>query len=302
MIEAWIPVTLAAAFFQNLRSAVQKHLKGSVGTLGSAYARFVFALPLSAAYLLAVHHLGAERVPDLHARFLLYCLLGGVCQILFTVFLLWLFSFRSFAVGTTFSKLEVVMVAALGALILGDQLNGFATAAIALSAAGVLALTMGQSGLGTGDLAAGLLSRPTAIGLASAAWLGASVVFFRGAALSLDHPGVVYPAAVTLFVSLTMQTLIMGAWLLISDRDELYRVFRHWRWTGLVGIAGALASIGWFTAFTMQNASYVRALGQVELVFTFFATTRVFREPVSGKELAGIFMVVSAILLILLAA
>ncbi len=28
VFEAWIPLTIAAAFFQNLRSALQKHLKG----------------------------------------------------------------------------------------------------------------------------------------------------------------------------------------------------------------------------------------------------------------------------------
>ena len=31
-----------------------------------------------------------------------------------------------------------------------------------------------------------------------------------------------------------------------------------------IGACGMLASVGWFTAMTLQNASYVRAVGQVE--------------------------------------
>jgi len=63
-----------------------------------------------------------------------------------------------------------------------------------------------------------------------------------------------------------------------------------------------LASIGWFTAFTLQNASYVRALGQIELLFTFLVTTRVFRESVSRLEYAGCAMIVSGILVLLIGA
>ena len=58
--------------------------------------------------------------------------------------------------------------------------------------------------------------------------------------------------------------------------------------------------IGWFTAFTIQNASYVRALGQVELIFTFLATTLFFKEKVSRTELIGIVMVAGGIVLLLL--
>ena len=69
---------------------------------------------------------------------------------------------------------------------------------------------------------------------------------------------------------------------------------------GAPGLPALLASIGWFTAFTIQNASYVRALGQVELVFTFAATVVVFRETVSTMESAGIVLVVAGIVVLLL--
>jgi len=163
MPEIWIPITLAAAFLQNIRSALQKHLQGRLSVCGAAYSRFVYALPVAAVYLWGLHAFGLP-LPTPNARFLIYCLLGGVCQILFTVFLLWMFSFRSFAVGTTFSKLEVIMVALLGAVLLGDSLNAFAVAAIVISAAGVVALSAAQSDLTFGALRRGLNRKSTAIG------------------------------------------------------------------------------------------------------------------------------------------
>ena len=41
-VELWIPITIGAAFFQNLRSALQKHLKGGSAT-GATFSRFAYA-------------------------------------------------------------------------------------------------------------------------------------------------------------------------------------------------------------------------------------------------------------------
>ena len=66
------------------------------------------------------------------------------------------------------------------------------------------------------------------------------------------------------------------------------------------GLAGTLTSIGWFTAFTLQNAAYVRAVGQIELIFTFAASIFFFKEKTSRMELAGIALVMIAIVAIIL--
>ena len=300
-MELWIPITIAAAFLQNLRSALQKHLKGRLSTSGAAYARFLYAWPLALAYLAGLHWGVGLALPAPNWLFLAYCLLGGLSQILFTVVLLWMFSFRSFAVGTTFSKLEVIMVAGLGALILGDGLSWVAGLAILLSATGVVALSMDQTRLTLRALFGGLAEKPTLIGLLCAGLLGASVVFFRGASLSLGHDNLAMAAGYTFAVSVVLQTLMMGAWLAWREPGEIAKVLRHWRWAAPVGVAGALGSVCWFTAFTYQNAAYVRALGQIELVFTFIATVAFFREKVSRLEVAGILLVVGAILLLVLA-
>jgi len=300
-MELWIPITIAAAFLQNLRSALQKHIKGRLSTLGAAYSRFVYAWPLALAYVLGLNGIGGLLFPEPNGLYLIYCLLGAVTQILFTVVLLWMFSFRSFAVGTTFSKLEVVIIAVLGALILGDGVGAVAALAILLSAVGVVCLSMDQANLTLRGLASGLADKPTLIGLLCAGLLGASVVFFRGAALALGHDNFVMAAGYTLALALVLQTVIMGLFLVWREPGQIGAVLRHWRWAAPAGIAGALCSVCWFTAFTLQNAAYVRAVGQIELVFTFLASVVFFREKVSRLEISGILLVVGAILLLLLA-
>lgn len=301
-MEAWIPITIFAAFFQNLRSALQKHLKGKLSDTGAAYVRFVYALPFVVCFLLIINQGFGFDLPKLNAKFLFFCLVGGVCQILFTVLLLWMFSFKSFAVGTTFSKLEIIAVAILGMLIVGDPLNNFAWLAIVLSAIGLVCLSLGQAQISVANLINKLGDKPTLIGLASALFLGGSVVFFRGASLSLAHQPILMAATFTLAVSLVIQTTLMTCWLMVREPGEITRVIKNWRWAGAVGIAGSLASVGWFLAFTMQNASYVRALGQIELIFTFLVTTVIFRERVTPSEYLGTALIASGIVLLLLKA
>ena len=299
MFELWVPITIAAAFMQNVRSALQKHLTGRLSTLGAAYVRFLYAWPFAVIYVVALHGWGGMALPEPNGVFLLYSVLGGLAQIIFTALLMWLFSFRNFAVGTTYSKTEIVQVAILGFLILGDTLSGAAAIAIAVAVTGVVALSVGRTRIAVTSLFTTLIDKPTLIGLASGAFLGASVVFFRGAALALGHDGFVMAAAYTLAVSVVIQTVIMGVFLAFREPGTLRDVFVHWRWSLAVGIAGMLASTAWFAAFTLQNAAYVRALGQIELVFTFAVSQFLFRERTNRIEVIGIVLVIAAILILI---
>ncbi len=300
MIALWIPVTIAAAFLQNLRSALQKAIKGRLSTTGAAYARFFYAWPLALVYLYGLSAFGGYEIPRINAGFLIYCVLGGLCQILFTVVLLWMFSFRSFAVGTTFSKLEVILIAVLGAVLLGDTVTPVAVFAIAVGAVGTVILAMTETRLTLGGLVRGLGEKATAVGLLCAALLGASVVFVRGAVLMLPDTPFIMAASFALAVTLVFQTVVMGAWFLVWDRAELGRVITEWRRAAPVGVAGMLGSVCWFTAFALENAAYVRAVGQIELIFTFIASVFVFGERVTRSELAGIGLIAAAILMIVL--
>jgi len=300
MIELWIPLTIAGAFFQNLRSALQKHLKAHLSTAGATYVRFFYAWPFSLLYLWGLMHFGGFELPRLNTLFFIYCVLGGASQILFTFLLVWLFSFRNFAAGTIYSKTETVQVAVLGLLILGDPLSIGAVIAIFVSLIGVLALSVAETRITFGNLVTSLYGKTTLIGLACGASLGASVVFFRGAALALGGEGFLMQAATALTVAVVIQTITMGIYLALREPGQLKAVLVHWRPSLSVGVAGALASICWFSAFTLQNAAYVRALGQIELVFTILISTIFFREKIKSLELVGIFFIVAGILILIL--
>lgn len=299
-MELWIPITVAAAFMQNARSALQKHLKGRLTTLGATYVRFLYAAPFALLYVAVLNGAGGKALPEPNGMFLLYAALGGVSQIVFTGLLMWLFSFRNFAVGTTFSKTEVVQIAILGFLIIGDTLSALAALAIGIAAIGVMVLSAGQTNITARSLLTSLAEKATLIGLASGAFLGASVVFFRGASLALGHDDFVMAAAFTLAVALIIQTVVMGLYLAVREPGTLKAVFVHWRWSLAVGVAGVLASIGWFTAFTLENAAHVRAVGQIELIFTFIASIFFFGEKSNRAEVAGILLVAAGIVMLIL--
>jgi len=292
-LALWIYLTIGAAFLQNLRSVLQKHLKGRLSTLGATFARFVFAAPL-AVFLVAVLLWQGAPMPQPDLRFLSFAALGGVSQILATAALVHMFGMRNFAVGTTFSKTETIQAALFGALVLGDPVSSGAMVAIVVALAGVGLISTPDG------LRGGLFNRGAALGLASGAAFGVSAVSYRAASLSLPTGDFLIRAVFTLACVTLFQTVGMALWLRWREAGQITKVFVHWRVALWVGVAGGLASVGWFSAMTLQNAAYVRALGQVELLFTFAASVLVFHERARRREVTGIALIALGIATLLL--
>ena len=251
----WIPITIAAAFFQNLRSALQKHLKGQLSDIGATTTRFFYAWPFAIVYLFAILEYSDASLPGLNAEFWIFLVLGSLSQIFFTFLLIWLFSFRNFAVGNTFSKTETAQIAFLGFILLGDSLSLSAIFAIIFSVFGVLMLSAGKAGLSLSNLFRDVSEKSTLLGLASGFFLGASVVFFRGASLALDGENSFVNAATSVAFSTSLQTLLLCLYLRFKERGEISKLFRYWKKVGMVSLVSILGSICWFTAFTIENAS-----------------------------------------------
>ena len=299
-MELWVPITLAAAFMQNLRSALQKHLKGTLSTSGVTFCRFVYAAPLALVYVAALGEGYGFEWPDPSPRFALFAMLGGITQITATALLVYLFSLRNFAVGTTYSKTETVQTAVFGLVILGEPVSSLAAVAIVISLVGVMSISVAKSHLTLRNLFVGLTGRAAFIGMLSGTFFGLSAVAYRAAALSLGGEGFLMQAGFTLACVVVFQTAVMAVWIRVREPGELTRVFRGWRVASLVGVAGMIGSVGWFTAMTLENAAYVRAVGQVELVFTFIASYFFFRERSTALEIAGILLIVAGIVTLLL--
>ncbi len=300
MTLLWIPLTIAAAFLQNVRSALQKHLKGKLGTTGATFVRFGYGFPFALLYLAGLATFTDLPVPDLNGRFIIIVMIGGLAQIAGTAFLVSLFDKRNFAVGTTYSKTETVQAAVFGIVFLGEVVSLNAAIGILVSLAGVIAISAARGEAGLRAIVTSWTDRPALIGLASGAAFGIAAVSYRGASLSLGGEGFIMQASVTLAFVLVFQTLVMAAYMAVREPAELRASFAAWRVAIWVGLSGAVGSIGWFTAMTIQQAALVRALGQIELVFTIASSTLVFRERILRMELIGIILVVAGILILIL--
>ena len=299
-MELWVPITLAAAFMQNLRSALQKHLKGSLSTSGATFCRFIYAVPLALAYVALLGEGFGFEWPDPNPRFALFAMVGGVTQITATALLVYLFSLRNFAVGTTYSKTETVQAAVFGLVILGEPVSLAAAIAIGISLVGVMLISVAKSRLTLRNLFLGWTGRAAFIGVLSGTFFGLSAVAYRAASLSLGGEGFLMQAAFTLACVVVFQTAVMAVWIRLREPGELSRVIGCWRVASLVGVSGMLGSAAWFTAMTLENAAYVRAVGQIELVFTFIASYFFFRERSTALELVGIVSIVAGIVILLL--
>lgn len=300
MFELWIPITIAAAFLQNLRSALQKHLKGRLSTSGATFARFGYGFPVALLYVVFLHYAIGFPFSSPNVEFFLWTALGGASQIGATALLVYLFGLRNFAVGTAYSKTETVQAAMFGAVFLGDSLSWPAVLAIMISLVGVMAISLAKSGGGFTNLVQAFTQRTTVIGLASGALFGISAVAYRGGSLSLEAPHFLMQAGYTLVWATAMQSIAMLIYIRIREPGQLTQIAKAWKVASIVGAAGALGSVGWFTAMTIQNVAYVRALGQIELVFTFIASVFFFHEKSTRAEVIGIILIVAGILLLLL--
>lgn len=299
-MPVWIIATLFAAFVQNLRFLLQRHLRvTTLSTMGATWARFAFATPFVALALGLWLALTGQEMPSPTPAFWAYAISGAMAQMLATACVVALFGRRNFAVGVTLSKTEVILTALIGLIVLGEAVSGPVIAAILLGFVGVILLSDPPKGAAGLKLRARIFNAASGFGLLSGILFGISAVTYRGATLSLVGGDEVLRAATALLTATCIQTVTLGLWLALRERGQILFVFRAWRVSGLVGLTSTLSSLGWFTAFALQTAAYVKALGQIELVFTYLFSVFWLRERSSPKEIAGFALLVLSLLLIL---
>ncbi|UOA24020.1 hypothetical protein DSM110277_02455 [Sulfitobacter pontiacus] len=299
--DLWILVTLAAAVFQTGRFMLQKYLAtATLSAAGATFSRFLYSAPFILLGLVAYLAFSATPLPPLGPGFWAHGLVGGMAQILATVCVVLLFKQRNFAVGITFKKTEVILTVLVGWIILGEGVSATGFAAIALGVVGLLLLSGGAEA--KGFHLRDLRNRAAGLGIASGALFAVSAVSYRGASLAVQTDLPVLRAGVTLAAVVTMQSLIMAVYLRLREPGQIRDVWRARRvavWIGLTSMGGSLC---WFIAFTLQNAAYVKALGQVELILSVAASTLFFREKISPREAAGMAVLIASILMLVMVA
>ena len=297
--DLWIIATLCAATFQTIRFTLQKILAdGNLSPLGATYSRFIFAAPLIVLLSLIFFATTDISIPYLKGQFLLYAVGGGLAQILATVCVILVFKSRNFAVGITLKKTEVILTAFVGLILIGEGVSPISMSLICLGGLGVFFLSKKVAFVDRSSQS--FLNKSAMYGLLSGLLFAISAVCYRSATLSVVSDLVYLRSGFTLLIVILSQSFIMTIWLALFEPGQIKLVWLERRKGFWVGVTSLSGSFFWFTAFTLQNAAYVKAVGQIELILSLLITTLFFKEQVLRREILGMLLIgVSAIGLIL---
>jgi drug/metabolite transporter (DMT)-like permease len=288
----WVVFTLLAATAQTFRNATQRSLTDRLGTVGATHIRFLFGLPFGLVFLLVVAAVTGDLVaPTIGA--LAWTVVGALTQIGATALMLAAMRERSFVVTIAYTKTEPVQVALFAVVFLGEHISALATTAVLVATAGVLVLSWPSRAAREA-----FSWRPALLGVASAALFALAAVGFRGGILALGTPDYVAAATETLAVSLTVQTILLSAWLMLRRPDEIRAVLAAWRPSLPAGFLGAFASQMWFLAFALQAAAPVRTLGLVEILIAGMVSRRLFAQAPGPRDVIGMALVVAGVALL----
>lgn len=287
----WIFFTFLAAFMQSWRNAFQSRLAGDVKTAGVTLARFIWASPLAALYLITLYHIEPVELPSFSHTFIGFIVGAAVMQILATALMVKLFKFNNYAVGAGLAKSEALVAAVLGMLFFGTHLNVLGWIGVLLGGIGVFMLSA-QGGFRQ-------LSLPTILlGLGSGSAFALTSLWVREASLALGLP-FPHSAAWVLLLVISLQTLLLVGYLFARDINTLKALWSKPKLTLLTSISSCIGSMGWFSAMSLQAVPYVKTLGQVEIFFTMLISIFWLRQRVRIKDGLGLVLVALAAVLVM---
>jgi drug/metabolite transporter (DMT)-like permease len=300
MISPWVASTVFAALLQCWRTALQQKLRGQLSVNAAGVVRYLYGVPVGLALLLGYGAMTGGATPALSAWIVLLCAVAGLSQIIGTNLLIMAFGYRNFAVGTAYAKTEAVQAAIVGVLLLGEHLPALSWVGIGVGVGGVLYLSLAGRGTTPGELLRGMLQPAALCGIGAGFCFGLTGVLIRAATQEMPAADPIHNALLLLLVTNTLQTLMQGAWLAWTEPASLRAVFATWRSSAQVGALSALGSACWFSAFALAPVALVRAVGQVEILFTLAFSRFFLKEAAKPAEMAGALVVVAGVVLVLL--
>lgn len=296
----WIPITVAAALFQNIRTTMQQKIRGLLSVDGANFVRYLYGAPLALAMLAFLIWGTGRTVPSLTAGFLIWITVAGLAQIVATSLMIHAFALRNYAVGTVYSKTETVFVALFATFIGHEPLHALAWLGILIGLGGVAILSVRGKFSDVRGVLADLAHKGALYGILSGVVFALAAGGIREASKLLASGDFLIKGITTLAVMNSIQVVVMALYLSFRDRPQLGKVGQHWRSSIWVGLFSVMGSACWALAMTLENPALVRSVGQIELVFTFIASHLVLKERPSSGEWIGSVAVVGGVVLILL--
>jgi len=282
-----------AAFMQAWRNAFQKQLSTTVDVYGVTLARFIFALPLALLYINCLYHF--QPVTDsvhFNLRFAIYVLIAALSQIAATALMVQLFKQKNYAIGVGLAKSEAVLAAIIAVVFLSDHLSLLGWFGVAV---GGLAVFLMSKGRDFSDFSVQTLC----IGIGSGLCFAITSLLVREASLELDNLPFIHRAAWVLLMVIGTQCFLLLMYLGIFRRATLWAMWQRIGLTFRVSLCSFLASLGWFSAMSIQSVPIVKTLGQVEIIFSMLISAYFFKEKLARAEHLGIVLVVIAAFLVI---
>ncbi len=282
-----------AAFMQAWRNAFQKQLSTTVDIYGVTLARFIFALPLALLYISCLYHF--QPVTDsvhFNLRFAIYVLIAALSQIAATALMVQLFKQKNYAIGVGLAKSEAVLAAIIAVVFLSDHLSLLGWFGVAVGGFAVFLMSKGRD---FSDFSVQTLC----IGIGSGLCFAITSLLVREASLELDNLPFIHRAAWVLLMVIGTQCFLLLMYLGIFRRATLWAMWQRIGLTFRVSLCSFLASLGWFSAMSMQSVPIVKTLGQVEIIFSMLISAYFFKEKLARAEHLGIVLVVIAAFLVI---
>ncbi|MGK7861344.1 EamA family transporter [Falsiroseomonas sp. E2-1-a4] len=299
MIPGWIGFTVSAALFQCWRTAQQQKLRGQLSVNAAGVVRYLYGLPVGLLIFGLYFAIFGGTLPSLSWAVLALCAIGGFGQILGTNLLIMAFGHRNFAVGTAYSKTEAMQAAIVATLLLNEHLSLFSWVGIAVGVGGVLYLSLAGRGTSPAELLRGVTQPAALCGIGAGFCFGVTGVLIKMANQEMPGSDVIFKALLILVITNTLQTLMQGSYLAWKEPTQFRAVFATWRDSAQVGALSAMGSACWFSAFALAPVALVRAVGQVEILFTLAFSRFYLREKATRADVIGALIVVAGVVLVL---
>jgi drug/metabolite transporter (DMT)-like permease len=294
MSFGWILFTLGAAFMQAWRNAFQKQLSVNVDSYGVTLARFIIAFPIAGLYLYFLYtvfpttgHFAVKH------NFISFICIAALSQIFATMLLVKLFKQKNYAIGVGLAKSEAILAAIIGVSLLGESLSWLGSFGIILGSFAIFLLSKG--GLQNTKFSWSTLW----IGVASGLCFAITSLLVRQASLQLTELPVLHRAAWVLLCITGLQSIVLFVFLLFYKPETLWALWHRLGLVFKISVTSCAASIGWFTAMSVQSVAIVTTLGQIEILFSLLISVYFFKEKLVSTDHWGLFWVVIAAILVI---
>ena len=293
MAITWVLFTLMAALMQAWRNAFQKQLSTTVDVYGTTLARFLFAPIFAFSYLAFIyHHQPVNSTVSFSPKFWLYVLIAGISQIYATALMVKLFQQKNYAIGIGLAKSEAILAALISVVFLHEHLTGWGWVGVLIGAVAVFLLSKGRH-------QTELSIKTLMIGLGSGLCFAITSLLVREASLELTMLPFLHRAAWVLCSLISFQCVILLLYLGLFSRQTLYKMWQRLGMTFKVSVCSFLASLGWFSAMSMQSVAIVKTLGQIEILFSLLISAFFFKEKLAKSDHLGLWLVIVAAIMVI---